>query len=209
MGSTAHFRDYGGGLGGGQVTVRGAIQRNDHQQHSRLEAALRVQAYETVRFLRENAAGFEQAYLLFIAPYFGARGGPCIEGEHTLTPEEAFTGRKFDDVLFRNTHEGQAVHGGDPSGFDAPYRMMLPKGVDGLLVAGRAAAYLRRGHDPTGMRARPSIMALGEAAGTAAALAVRDGVTPRTLDVRRLQRALLDQGFYLGDEARLRELGLG
>ena len=68
---------------------------------------------------------------------------------------------------------------------------------------------MRRGHDPTGMRARSSMMALGHAAGVAAALAVRRGVAPRRLDVRELQRELLREGFYLGDEGRLRELGLG
>jgi hypothetical protein len=49
---------------------------------------------------------------------------------------------------------------------------------------------------------------MGEAAGTAAALAVKDGVSPRQLDVKKLQRKLLEAGFYLGDEARLKELGL-
>ena len=50
--------------------------------------------------------------------------------------------------------------------------------------------------------------ALGEAAGAAAALAVQDGVAPRHLDVRRLQRHLLQQGFWLGEPARLVQLGL-
>ena len=201
-------REISPGLGLGSVSIRGAIRREDMQQHSRLEAAVRVQIFETVQFYREHVPGFEQAYLLFTAPYLGARGGPCIDGEHTLTPEEVYTGQKFDDVLFRNTHEGQAQHGGEPSGFDAPYRMLLPKGLDGLLVSGGGAAYLRRGHDPTGMRARPSMMAFGEVTGIAAALAVQTDTTPRTLDVPTLQRELLQQGVYLGDEARLAELGL-
>lgn len=208
MGSSFGVRNYGSGLWGSHIYVRGEIHRNDMKQHSRLEAALRSHAFETVRFLRNNAPGFEKAYLLFTAPYFGARGGPFIDGEHTLTPEEAFTGRKFDDVLFRNIHEGQLQHGGDKSGFDVSYRMILPKGLDGLLVTGRGAAYLRRGHDPTGMRARPSMMVLGQATGTAAALAAREGITPKKLDVRKLQRELLKQGFFLGDENRLEELGL-
>jgi hypothetical protein len=208
MESSGQFHHYGHSLVGARVNVRGEIQRNDMQQHSRLEAALRIQAFETVQFLRRHAPGFEHAYLLFIAPYFGARGGPFIDGEYTLTPTEAYAGQKFHDVLFRNIHEGQPMHGGDPSGFDVPYRVLLPKGLDGLLVTGRGSAYIRRGHDPTGMRARPSIMVLGQAAGTAAALAASGGVTPKHLDVKKLQRELLKQGFYLGDEQRLTELGL-
>jgi hypothetical protein len=206
--SPGRFMDYGGGLAGGRVNVQGEIRRNDAKQHSRLEAALRTTAFETVQFFRRHAPGFERAYLLFVAPYFGARGGPFIDGEYTVSPAEAYAGARFDDVLFRNIHEGSPAHGGEASGFDAPYRMLLPKGLDGLLVTGRCAGYLRRGHDPTGMRARPSIMALGEATGIAAALAARTGGSTRHLDVRTLQAALLRRGFYLGEPARLRELGL-
>ena len=165
------FKIFGGGLLGARLNVRGELRREDMKQNSLVEAAVRVRIVETVQFFREHVPGFENAYLLFMAPCFGARGGPCIDGEHTVTPHEAYTGQKFDDVMFRNIHEGLPEHGGDPSGFDAPYRMLLPKRMDGLLVTGRGAAYLRRGHDPTGMRSRPSIMALGEATGIAAALA--------------------------------------
>ena len=196
------------GLAAGRLNMRGEIRREDMKQHSRLEAAARVHVFETVQFYREQVPGFENAYLLFVAPYFGARGGPCIDGEYTLTPQEAYTGQKFDDVMFRNTHEGQPMHGGDTSGFDVPYRILLPKGLDGLLVSGGGAAYQRRGHDPTGLRARPSMMAFGETTGIAAAMAVKTGATPKTLDVKTLQRELLLQGCYLGDEARLSALGL-
>jgi hypothetical protein len=199
---------FGDGLGSSRINARGEIRREDMKQNAQLETAVRVQAVETARFYRNHVPGFENAYLLFMAPYFGARGGPCIDGEYTLTPQDAYIGKKFDDVMFRNIHEGQPVHGGEKSGFDAPYRMILPKGLDGLLVTGRGAAYLRRGHDPTGMRARPSIMVLGEATGIAAALATNMGVTPKTLEVNILQRELLRQGAFLGDEARLAELGL-
>ena len=208
MESVAQFKNFGSGLLGARLNVRGELRREDMKQHSRLEAEVRVHTVDTVQFFREHVPGFERAYLLFMAPYFGARGGPCIEGEHTVTPHEAFTGQKFDDVMFRNIHEGLPEHGGDPSGFDAPYRMLLPKGMDGLLVTGRGAAYARRGHDPTGMRSRPSIMALGEATGIAAALAARPGATPKTLTVNLLQREMLKQGYFLGDADRLVVLGL-
>ena len=77
-----------------------------------------------------------------------------------------------------------------------------------MLVTGRGAAYVRRGHDPSGMRARPSMMTLGQATGIAAALTAKTGVTPKTLDIKTLQRALVNQGLHLGDESRLKELGL-
>jgi hypothetical protein len=159
-----------------------------------------------VDFFRRHAEGFERAYLVFGSPFLGARGGPHVRGEHTLTPQECFAGRKCDDALYRNIHEMN--HGGDPSGFDVPYGAVIPKGLDGLLVAGRGAAYLRRGHDPTGMRARPSMMVFGQCIGTAAAIAALDGVSARNVDIRKVQRRLVKDGICLGDEARLKDLGL-
>ena len=191
-----------------RVNMSGTIRRDDMKQHSRLEAAIRVHVFETVQFFRRNVPGFENAYLLFVAPYLGARGGPHIDGEYTLTPQDAFTGKKFDDVLYVNTHAAQPHSGGELSGFDTPYRTLLPKGLDGLLVTGRASAYLRRGHDPGATRARPALQQMGEAAGVAAAIAVQDGVAPRHIAIKKLQRYLLSQGFYLGDATRLAALGL-
>jgi len=206
MSTSRRFLNYGDGVVGLHITCVGAIDASDPRQISKLEAATREQAFKAVRFYRENAPGFERAYLLACAPFLGMRGGPHIEGDHTLTLEECFAGRKCDDVLFRNAHERD--HGGDASGFDVPYGITLPKGIEGLLVCGRGAAYLRRGHDPTGMRARPSMMVFGQAVGTAAAIAALDGVTPRNVDIKKVQRKLVADGIFLGDDARLGELRL-
>lgn len=111
-------------------------------------------------------------------------------------------------MLYRNIHLGQESHGGEPSGFDVPYRVVLPKSIDGLLVCGRGAAYLRRGHDPCAMRARPAMMVFGQCIGTAAAIAVLDNVTPKNVDIKKVQKRLVAEGIYLGDEERLRELGI-
>jgi len=200
----AGISDYGSGIGAGHITVRGEFDTDDWSDITMLESELRAHVFELVRFLKKHIPGFEKAYLLFTTPFLGARGGPCIEGEHTLTPEESIRGERFDDVIYVNIHE--AEHGGAKEGFDVPYGILLPKGLDGLLVTGRGAAYLRRGHDPSGMRARPSMMTLGQATGVAAALAAENDVTPKTLDIKILQKALVSQGLYLGDEARLKEL---
>ncbi len=115
---------------------------------------------------------------------------------------------RFDDVLFVNVHEGRPPHAGAVEGCDVPYRCLLPRGVDNLLVVGRGAAYVRRGHDPTGMRARPLVMVLGQAAGVAATLAIESNTTVKGVERRELQRLLLTDGFHLGHADRLRELGL-
>ena len=196
------------GLAGTRVNVGGQIRRDDIAQISRLESSARRFVFETVQFLRKYIPGYEECYLLFMAPYFGARGGPRIDGEYTLTPQDTLMGKRFDDTLFLNTHN-RHKEGANPDGYDTPYRTMLPKGLDGLLVTGRASSYLRRGHDPGCTRARAALMELGEAAGVAAAMAVEDGVTPRNLDIKKLQRHLVKQGFNLGNPERLRELGIG
>ena len=195
------------GLMGNRMSMGGAIRRDDMKQISRLESAIRVFAFETARFFHDRIPGFEESYLLFMSPYFSARGGPYIDGEYTLTPYDLRHGVKFDDVMFQNIYASRVVDG-KRTGFDTPYRTMLPKEIDGLLATGRVAAYVRRGHDPGTFRARNAVMLHGEAAGTAAALAVKDGVAPRDLDVKKLQRQLIKQGLPLGDKERLAELGL-
>ena len=200
------FRNLGNGLAASRVQAFGEIDSADAIQVTTLERALRTFAFDAVRFLQTHAPGLESVRIIATSPFMGTRGGPYIEGEYTLTVEDAFVGRKADDVLFRNIHEG--THGGEESGYDVCYRMLLPKGVDGLMVIGRGTAYVRRGHDPTGLRARPSMMTLGQAAGTAAAVAALDGVTPKRVDIKKVQRKLVADGIFLGDDARLAELGL-
>jgi hypothetical protein len=160
-----------------------------------LEFQLRSRAFRIVAFLRQHVRGFERAYLLSCAP-LSFRGGPHIEGDRTLTVEDMFEGRKAPDALYRNIHE--RLHGGEASGYDVSLSCALPTGIEGLLVCGRGAAYQRRGHDPSGMRARPAMMVFGQAIGTAAAVAALDGVTPRQVNVRKVREALRKSGLAIG-----------
>lgn len=205
-GCQTEFRKCGGGVCWTRVAIRGEFDCDDWKTVSTIESEARAMAFEFIRFLRGYIDGFRGAYLVSLSPFLGARGGPCIEGEKVLTPQQAISGVRFDDVLYVNIHE--ALHGGSEEGFDVPYRILLPKGIDGLLVTGRGSAYIRRGHDPSGMRARPSMMVLGCATGTASAVCSRLNATPKTLDIRELQKELLRQGIFLGDRERLTELGL-
>jgi hypothetical protein len=149
--------------------------------------------------------GFERAYLHIIAPYFNSRGGRSIVSERPVTMEDVQQGRTFDDVVLRGGHRLLGLH---PvryeTTYDFPYRQFLPRGVEGLLVTGRACIV-----QPPVMRIRWMVMLMGQAAGLAAALSVKQGNAPRNLDVKGLQRALVDRyQVPLGDGDRLRELGL-
>jgi len=175
---------------------------------SALEAALRRRiSYDVYCFWRRYVPGFENASLLVIAPFLGVRGGPCIEGEYTLTMDDCRTGRRFDDVLYLYG-EFRALRWtaerGEVKWVDLPYRVMVPKSIDGLLAVGRSAS----GQPDTLLRNRMAAKVMGQAGGAAAALCARANVTPRQLNVKSLQLALLDQGYYLGDRHRLKELQL-
>jgi len=197
------------GLGQGRAAPERVeeIDAGDSVQVAALETAQRACIFEYVLFHRRRVPGFKAACLLTIAPFLGVRGGPCIEGDYTLTMDDCRAGRRFDDVLYlygefralRYTSER-----GEPRWVDLPYRVMLPRGVEGLLAVGRSAS----GIPDTLLRNRMAAKVMGQAGGVAAALAAAGRTAPRQLDVRQLQGRLLDQGYYLGDRHRLRELGL-
>lgn len=189
------FEQVDDGLVGGRAQMFGDYDISDWQQVSFLEAEMRALVFDAVAFLRRQVPGFEGAWLLTESAFLGSRGGPCIEGEYTLTPHELWKGASFPDALFRS-YVGAFRGRGSAAGCDMPYRMLLPKRVDGLLVVGRGMSYLRRGHDPA-VRARCNLMMLGQAAGMAAALAAAEGVEPRALDIDKLQRVLRAEGFPL------------
>jgi hypothetical protein len=81
--------------------------------------------------------------------------------------------------------------------YDIPYRCLVPQKVENLLAAGRCVSATHEGQ--ASLRVIGTVMALGQAAGTASALSLREGVSPRALDRRLLQRELMRQGAYLGE----------
>lgn len=171
----------------------------DVWQESRAEMETRKACFLTASFLRKYVPGFEDAFIIATAPDLGVRVTRWIEGEHTVTAEDLNRETRFDDVVGTlAAREGQGWT-------EIPYRCLLPKSIEGLLIAsGKSASTAPRGM----LRGMTSCILLGQAAGAAASLAAETGVAPRELEVRKLQRRLLDQGVYLGDEARLRQLGL-
>ena len=202
------LRQYGEETAVFTIGFKGQFEHHSMLQMSAIEVMLRKQAFEKVMDMRKETPGCEQAYLLATGWYIGGRGGACIEGDHVLTLQESYDGKEFDDAIFRIIFRRMRAPGPNKKGFEVPYRILLPKGLEGMLVAARGASYIRRGHDGTGNRVRLPMMVLGQAAGTAAAMAVKNKVTPRAIDVKALQKELLRAGIYIGDRDRLAELGL-
>jgi hypothetical protein len=130
-----------------------------------------------------------------------------------LTAEDVIKGRKFDDVIAKSgypvdihgvkdtrkgpgsDHYWEWIEGGGQ--YDIPYRCLVPREIDGLLVSGRCISTTHEALGST--RVMASCMAIGEACGTAAALAVDTGVTPRDINIPALQARLLKQDVILYD----------
>lgn len=173
------------------------IDFSDAKQVTLIERKHREHVFEYAAFMRKHARGFENSYLLFVAPYLGARGGRTIDPVQRVTSADLMAQRKFDDVIYIYFHDKS------PGFCDIPYRIMLPKNIDGLLAAGRSGLY----YGPN-FRQRWSVMLNAQAAGLAAALSIAEGVEPRNLNVKKLQKVLVKLGCPLGDEKRIKELDL-
>ena len=145
----------------------------------------RAQMHRLLDFARENMPGFEKAYVVDFAPQTGVRQTRMLEGDYVVTKEDVVKRRHFWDSVARGRD------------YYTPYRALLPKGVDQLLVAGRHYSASPQAQKIS--REIPPCMAMGEAAGTAAALALSAGVTVRQVDVTKLQKTLRAQGADPGD----------
>lgn len=191
------------GLVSTQIGLRGKGIRSGNQAlMTRLEAGSRQYIFETAQFLRRYIPGFDRSYLLVVSPYFHTRGGRGIISEYATTVEDTQAGRRFDDAIFVHYPEHRLAR--VEEGVDFPYRQLLPQKVEGLLCAGLSAIL-----QPPSMRNRWKCLLMGQAAGLAGAMASRNRVTPRNIDVRELQRTLVERyQTYLGDAERLQQLGL-
>ena len=181
-----------------RTRVNGRFDPGDGLALSRIAQRMWPYLYEFVEFLNKRVPGFENAYLFAVSPYFHSRGGKSIESVRLVTFDDVAKSTRLDDVI--------CIFYGDakrPDGCDIPYRMLLPVEVDGLLAAGRSA--ILRG--PT-LRTRFRVQLMGQAAGVAAALAVKNGVEPRDIDIKQLQKILHSLGCEMGPDARLEELGI-
>ena len=185
----------------------GPVDGTDAQQLSAAEVQGRRQIVDFFSFLRESAPGFENAYLLEIAPQVGIRETRRVIGDYQLTEDDVLTCASFDDSIGVNGWMIEEHVAGNIAfkwqnipncrGFNQlPYRMLLPKRVDNLLVAGRCASMTHMGQSAA--RVSGACFAMGQAAGTAAAMAVNDGIIPRNINVSTLQDQLQADGAYLG-----------
>jgi hypothetical protein len=182
-----------------------AVSGIDATQLSYGEVEGRRQVWDTFHFIREKAPGFERAYIADIAPQLGIRETRRIGGVYQLTENDVLDCADFPDAIGVNGWPVEEHKAGDvefrfqrsPRGYNQlPYRMLVPLGVDNMLVAGRCASMTHGGQSAA--RVSGACFAMGEAAGSAAHLALKFGVALPDLDVGELQTHLMQNGVWLG-----------
>ena len=160
------------------------------------------EALEFVRWARTERLlpGMENCYLLRTGGYAMARDTRRLVGEYVFTNEDVMNGSRFDDVVackYGSSDPVGKVRGPESiaQGTQYPYRSMLPKEIDGLLVAGRCGSATLLGH--YGGKSIGNMICIGQAAGVAASLCGKQGVQPRSLDYRLIQQRLREMGVSL------------
>lgn len=176
----------------------------DPQGITRAEFENRRQIFKIASFLNRHVPGFEKAQVIG-NPFSGVRESRRIVGEYVLTEEDVLAGRRFEDTVGRSAYPID-LH--DPRGggvdftqiggegfYDIPYRCLVPKGRENLLVAGRclSSTHLALGS----VRSITSCFVTGEAAGTAAALSIQERIPLRKMNLTKLQRRLREMGAII------------
>ncbi|MBL9202279.1 MAG: FAD-dependent oxidoreductase [Opitutaceae bacterium] len=181
------------------------LDPTDPEAFTRAEQEGMRQTQLWLKFFRAYVPGYAHAHLCGTPHQIGIRETyHMADAEYVVTGDDLKTGRKFDDVISLGGYhvdihapnrDGHNDHYVGPPTFQIPYRSLLPKHIDGLLVVGRAFGATHEAQAAT--RVIPLSMAQGQGGGQAAALAVEKGCELRDIDVAELQRRLLKQGQIL------------
>lgn len=191
------------------VAVRVAdIDATDPEQLTRAEQEGRRQAFAYERFFRECVPGFAEASIIGLSHHIGVRETRRVYGEYRLTREDCLSVARFDDrVLLCGApiEDHRAAPDGTPEtawayvpggqAYDVPYRTLVPRGRDELWVAGRCFSATHDAH--ASCRSMAQTMAMGQAAGTAAALSLAGNCGAHEVPVTTLQARLRARGAVL------------
>lgn len=205
------FPEYGGPWFGGLKerfpwvnTTRVFASGINASELTKAEMTSRKNAHEMMDYYRKECDGFQNSWIMRTASTIGIRETRRLEGVYTLTGEDVMECRKFEDTIAMGSwpidiHPGKG-HSGQhdlyvPLPYQIPFRTLLPKTIDNLLVAGRCISVDREALGS--IRVGATCGALGHAAGVAAALSAKLELRPRMLDHKLVQHELLKQNAIL------------
>lgn len=183
------------------------VDSTDPESWSAAETEGRRQVDQIFRFFRKYVPGCGDARLLCTGSTVGVRESRHVHGEYRLTVDDCLEGRMPADTILCASNSvdihgrfgpmsNQYVTVRNGNWYGVPYRCLVPLKVDNLLVAGRCLSATSEAAGA--VRVMPPVMAMGQAAGTAAALCLETGTTPRTLDTANLVARLKEQKVFLG-----------
>lgn len=190
--------------------IRVAADASDAADLTRAEMRGRADAWVMFERWKKNVPGFEEAYFISSGPYIGVRETRRIDGVYVLTEDDIRQRRAFEDAVatgcwYMDVHPLKATPGAaqekkgfQPEPYDIPYRSLLPRKLSNLLVAGRCHSASQLAASST--RVTVTAMAMGQAAGTAAALSLQAKTTPSELSGVKVRQSLEAQhaGPYRG-----------
>jgi len=168
---------------------------------SQLQMEYRKEIWENVANIRKTP-GHEEVFLLDTASQLGVRMSRIVDGEYKLTLEDTMTFRSFDDVIGVSgawttmLYKGQKVRTADRPYWQIPYRSLVPKKTENLLVAGRCFCFEQSLVEDT--RIIGTCLVTGHGAGAAAGLAVKERESVRNIDISKLKKLLIEQKAWLG-----------
>lgn len=177
----------------------------DSESMTKAHAEARRQVLDAYRVLKDRTPGFENCRISSVAPVLGVRESRHIEGVYRLTAEDLTAGKHFEDTVAAYAF-GMDVHSRNPQEkgnfkiptanvYYVPYRSMVPAGCENLLVSGKTISC--ESQAAGAIRVMPCAMALGQAAGAAAAIACRTDVPVREVNIEELKRILLAHNAIL------------
>ncbi len=172
-----------------------SMNQSDINEINRVELEGRKKMLLSYDFYRKRVPGFENSCIALSSPQLGTQGGQRVVGEYVCTEKDMISDEVFKDTIavFANNDTGK-ISAKHPN-VCIPYRSLVPKKVDGLLVACRAFSSEYGFNEYFNLI--PHCIAFGQAAGTAAAMAVKAGIRPREVNYGKLQECLASQGVLL------------
>lgn len=180
------------------------VDATDSKSMSKAHKEARKQVLTAYEYLRGKTA-FKDCNLATVGSVLGVRESRHIDGKYRITVEDIANGTKFDDRIAvygfgMDVHPRSEAESGNfkieiADAYYIPYRSMVPNGCQNLLVAGKTIS--SESQAAGGLRCMPCAMAMGQAAGVASALAIKDGINVEDIDVAQMQTILLEHGAIL------------
>lgn len=184
------------------------VDATDIEQLTAAEVEGRRQAFVYEDFFRDMVPGFENARIVGLSHQIGVRETRRVYGEYRLTRDDCLEARQFDDAVLLcgapiEDHRAVAEEDAetrweyvrDHLAYGVPYRTLVPRGRDELWVAGRCFSATHDAH--ASCRSMGQTMSMGQAAGSAAVISLRDDVGAREVSISRLQSTLRELGAVL------------